>query len=184
MKRIFFVVLVLLLFVAGIFFLVRSNKQQSAERKNQIQNIKAENTNISPGEQTADVFLTFSHPDLNFSFDYPAKYKISLLDDGRGQTVLIQEQGRGAQVYISDFAVKDDFNSGFVRQQLAGQKLNNLLDIALPGGFKAVSFLSHDESLGEIWDVWFVKDDNLYQITSQPGQDELLKKIVESFRFE
>lgn len=126
--------------------------------------------------------LSYTHPDLNFSFEYPGNYKLANLQDEQGETILLQNLGRGAQIYISSFSGKE-FNASVVRQNLSNEKLENLKDIAMPGGFNAVSFSGKDQSLGEVWDVWFVAGGKLYQITSQPGHDALLKTLVESFKF-
>lgn len=127
--------------------------------------------------------LSFTHPELGFTINYPAYYNITDLAEDRGETILLQNDGRGAQIYISDYKSQEQFNSALVRRELSGQTLENLKDIAMPGGFSAVSFSGKDESLGKVWDVWFVNNGKLYQITSEPNQDALLKSLVESFKF-
>jgi|GEM_PF-3632370 len=129
--------------------------------------------------------LSYTHPDLGFTISYPGNYAISKnMADDQGETILLQNNGKGAQIYISDFS-GSEFNSAIVRRELAQEKLNNLKDIVMPAGnFNAVSFSGKDPALGEVWDVWFVKNGKLYQITSQSGQDQLLKSLVESFKFE
>ncbi len=128
--------------------------------------------------------LSYTHPVLGFMFSYPGNYKVSNLADDQGETVLIQDNGKGTQIYITDFTAKVDFNSALVRNELKGQKIENLKDIVMPAGFNAISFSSSDAFIGQAWDVWFVQNKKLYQITSQAGHDALLKSLVESFKFE
>ena len=163
-------------------------KSYSSNRPNKPSEINESNktnlTNTPTDSGASSELFSYAHPELGFSFNYPGNYQISNLADDQGETILLQDNGKGAQIYISDFVSKEEFNSAMVRRELGQDKLNNLKDIAMPGGFNAVSFSGQDKALGEVWDVWFVKNGKLYQITSQPGQEKLLKSLVESLKFE
>lgn len=151
--------------------------------RNEISN-GANSTSQPNTTKDANQALSYTHPDLNFSFKYPGNYKLANLADDQGETILLQDNGKGAQIYISEFTADADFNSALVRQSLSNEKLENLKDIQMPNGFNAVSFSGKDASLGEVWDVWFAHSGKLYQITGQPGHDRLLKSLVESFKFD
>jgi hypothetical protein len=184
-KLIPYILIIIILAIVGLvayksYSSNRSNKSNGANEPNGSN--KTNQTNNSNGSSASTDLLSYTHPDLGFTISYPGNYKITDLADDQGETILLQDNGKGAQVYISDFAGKD-FNSALVRSEL-GEKLNNLKDIVMPGGFNAVSFSGQDKALGEVWDVWFVQNGKLYQITSEPGQEKLLKSLVESFKFE
>lgn len=181
-----YIFLVLVLVGVGVIYLINKNSPNGLFNGNKDANSQNGTTNEAQNNKPLsdpNQILSYTHPDLGFTISYPGNYVISNLADDQGETVLLQNNGKGAQIYISDFS-GNDFNSGVVRQNLSGEKLENLKDIVMPGGFTAVSFSGKDPSLGEVWDVWFVQNDKLYQITSQPGQDKLLKSLVESFKFE
>lgn len=130
---------------------------------------------------------TFTSPSGDFSFNYVAPYALSRLDDGGGEIFLLQNAGSGVQVYVTDFTDGGTFNATKVKKELQananGDVLGNFQDIQMPGGFPAVTF-STKLSNGEGWDVWFVQDKTLYQITADPKHETLLKKLVETWRFE
>lgn len=183
MKKIIpYILIIIILAVVGLvaYRSYLSNRSNTSYEPNQSNGTNQ--ANKSNGTNAPTDLLSYTHPELGFGFNYPGNYEISDLADDQGETILLQNNGKGAQVYISDFAGQD-FNSALVRSEL-GEKLNNLKDIVMPGGFNAVSFSGQDKALGEVWDVWFVQNGKLYQITSQPGHEKLLKSLVESFKFE
>lgn len=125
----------------------------------------------------------FTHPDLGFSFTYPPKYNLSIIDEALGESILIQKEGTGMQLYITDFS-GTSLNSSLVKRDITDVNLENVMDITLPSDIPAVSFSYKDVSLGEVWNVWFVKSKKIYQLTSQTGHDEALKMFVESIKFD
>lgn len=132
---------------------------------------------LSPGTE-----LAYTDPAGAFSFGYFAPYALTFITDTAGDTLLLQDNGKGIQIYISDYTLKAPLSASLVKKELAGT-LSNLKDITMPGGFPAVTF-STKTPAGEVWDVWFVQGEMLYQITGDPDTNKLLKKVVESFRFE
>lgn len=129
-----------------------------------------------------DTDLIFTDPEGKFSFGYISPYEITRVEDGVYEAFLIQIDGSGIQVYVTDFVDSGVFNAARVKKEVVGS-LQNLQDIEMPGGFPAVTF-STKTAQGDEWDVWFVAGERLYQITADPGTDTLLKKVVESWRFE
>jgi hypothetical protein len=133
--------------------------------------------------ETQGDISTFKHPNLGFSFNFPNDYTQTQLEDDAGETILLQKNSRGAQIYISDFSADVTFNSQLVKKELSGEKIDNLKDINMAGGFSAVSFSSSDPSLGDTLEVWFEREGKLYQITAQSGNDTLLQFITDSWKF-
>lgn len=171
MKKKIIIILVLVILLSIGFFLYQ---------KGGLRNI-----NLSSEDKKEEVSTdpkNFTHPDLGFDFFYPPEYTLTILNDGFGESILIQKDGRGLQLYITDFS-GTTFNSYLVKKEITDVKLENVTDIELPSKIGAVSFSYKDPSLGEVWNVWFVKDKKLYQITSQAGHDEALKMFVETFKF-
>lgn len=127
----------------------------------------------------------FEHPTLAFSFEYLSEYSITELNDDGGGTILLQKNGKGTQIYITDFYYSDlNFNAEFVKKELEGEKVSDLKDIMAKGNFSAVSFASSDPSLGDTLEIWFVKDSKLYQITTQLGNEKLAETVIDSWKFQ
>ncbi len=168
-NKIFIIIILVILVGVGIFVYQKDG---------------SENKNLSDVEKQEEVSnnpQNFTHPDLGFDFFYPPEYTLTILNDGFGESILIQKDGRGLQLYITDFS-GTTFNSYLVKKEITDVKLENVTDIELPSKIGAVSFSYKDPSLGEVWNVWFVKDKKLYQMTSQVGHDEALKMFVETFK--
>ncbi len=129
-----------------------------------------------------DAIMYFTHPLKNFSFAYDSAYTLSSFDDGVGETILLQKQSSGIQIYSTEFTAGGTLSASRLKKEI-GSMVGFAKDIEMPGGFRAVTF-STASTRGEVWDVWFVKDKILYQITAEPGHDALLKQIVETWSFE
>ncbi len=129
-----------------------------------------------------DAVTYFTHPLKNFSFAYDSSYTLSRFEDPVGETVLLQKEGTGIQIYSTEFTAGGTLSAARLKKEI-GSTVGYAKDIEMPAGFKAVTF-STTSSDGEVWDVWFVKDKILYQITAEPGQDALLKQLVETWNFE
>src|SRR3989344_8475090 len=73
------------------------NQQNSKETKKALET--AQSQMQKPEEQN-----NYTHPDPNFSFQYPKTMNAASFEEGEGETVLLQGQGGalGMQIYISD----------------------------------------------------------------------------------
>lgn len=129
-----------------------------------------------------DTLMYFTHPLKNFSFAYDSTYTLSRFEDSLGETILLQKNNSGIQIYSSEFTAGGVLSASRIKKEI-GSTVRYAQDIEMPAGFKAVTF-STTSAGGEVWDVWFVKDKILYQITAEPGHDTLLKQIVENWNFE
>lgn len=129
--------------------------------------------------------LKYTSPNGDFSFDYFAPYVLTKLEDQMGETLLLQNNGSGIQIFITDWDPKNVLNSVLVKKELgsSGEQISGLEDVGMPAGFKAVKFLTQTNS-GETLDVWFTNESTLYQITVLDGHEKLLKKLVDTWKFE
>ncbi len=133
-------------------------------------------------DASEDALIYFTHPLKNFSFAYDSSYTLSRFEDPSGETILLQKEGTGIQVYGTEFTAGGTLSAARLKKEI-GSTVGYAKDIEMPAGFKAVTF-STASAEGDVWDVWFVKDKVLYQITAEPGHDALLKQIVETWNFE
>ena len=171
------VIIILAIIVASIIISKNENSGKNINNTTETQDIV--NKNVEK-----NMTNIFRHPSLGFSFEYLNDYNLSQLKDDVSETALVRKDGNGAQIYISDFSADVVFDAELVERELAGEKMEDLKNINMAGGFPAVSFSSSDPSLGDTLEVWFERGGKLYQITAQVGQDELLKTITDSWKFE
>lgn len=160
-----------------------SDKNENAEENQNDQS--AQNKNLkNQGQQN------FTHPDLGFSFRYPADYKLTIVEEGEAENILVQKNGKGLEIYVSAYE-GPRVSASLIQKEITDVKVENLNDIEMPNGILAVAFSYLDPSLGQVWNVWFSlestnsgRSQKLYQITAQAGEDEALKLLVESLTFE
>lgn len=183
MKKHTIILIVLVLGVCGIWYVVSGRAPSSEPDERKVPFLGTTPTKVGTE-------INYTDPTGAFSFGYFAPYVLTFLADTTGDTLLLQENGKGIQIYISDYTLKSPLTASIVKKELQserGETLSNLKDITMPGGFPAVTFSSKTaagEAGGTVWDVWFVQDQMLYQITADPNTDDLLKKLVETFTFE
>lgn len=179
-----FVPILIILAVGAMYLLLASGDRNENADENQ-NDQSAQNKNLkNQGNQN------FTHPDFGFSFEYPAGYTLTTIEEGEAENILVQKKGSGLQIYVSAYD-GPSVNASLVKKEITDVKVENLNDIEMRSGFKAVAFSYVDPSLGEVWNVWFSYKpsalggaERLYQITAQAGNDEALKLLVETLRFE
>jgi len=184
-KKLKYILIIIILAVVIIFASYKwGSDKQNLNNIVPNQNLINENTLINENiEKKSDKINIFRSSDSSFSFEYLSNYKLSQLTDDVSESILIQENGRGLQIYITDFTANMVFNAKLVKQELVGEKINNLKDVNMPGGFPAVSFSSTDPSLGDTFEIWFVKAGKLYQITAEVNHQTLLQTLIDSWKF-
>ncbi|MCF7918065.1 hypothetical protein K9L27_03665 [Candidatus Gracilibacteria bacterium] len=135
---------------------------------------------------TPTVFLgTFTHPDPSFSFRYPTDFDIDIFPDGkRGKAVLFQNKrtGEGFQVYLTPFEEQIILTPDRIRQDIPDVVLDHFQEIRI-SGVLTLFFASQDEVFGDTYEVWFVHQGTLFQITAPSTSVNLLKQILVTFTF-
>ena len=163
----------------GLWYISTQTTQTAQNIHDRLMDTEGDNT-VSDVPKDATTY--FTHPFKNFSFTYDSGYTLSRFQDGSGEMILLQKEGSGIQVYNTQFTAGGSLSASRIRKEI-GDEVTYAQDIEMPAGFKAVTF-STGSSKGEVWDVWFVKDKVLYQVTAEAGHDNLLKQIVETWSFE
>ncbi len=134
-------------------------------------------------------FQEYSSPDYGFSFKYSKGFNVSELDDDSGHTVLVQsyevEPRKGFQVYITPFDEPEPLTAARILQDLPSSEVIDPKDVLIGEGkaISAVIFLSTSPSFGKTREVWFVFAENLYQVTTYEGQDNLIGPILDTLKF-
>ena len=154
------------------------NQQNSKETKKALET--AQSQMQKPEEQN-----NYTHPDHNFSFQYPKTMNAASFEEGEGETVLLQGQGGalGMQIYISDFDEDITLTAERIKKDLPGTIMNQPKSVSV-GNITGTAFLSTDESLGQTYEVWLVYNKHLYQILSYASQKDLVDKILATWSWQ
>lgn len=136
---------------------------------------------------TPTVFLgTFSHPEPPFNFRYPAEFDVDILPDGTDSKALLfqnRRTGEGFQIYLTPFEEQIILTPDRIRQDIPDIVLNHFQEIRI-SGVLTLFFASQDETFGNTYEVWFVHQGTLFQITAPADSVDLLKQILITFKFE
>jgi len=125
---------------------------------------------------------------------FNATYRISLLypeiltvtefkEEGGAMTVTFENFGesKGFQIFIVPFAEAQITNERFKQDAPSGVR-KNMKDVAIDGATGA-SFYSENDLLGETAEVWFVKNNYLYEVSTFRGLDIWLQDILKTWMF-
>ena len=123
----------------------------------------------------------YSHSEPDFSFNYPEGFGASGFEDGEGETILVQKEGRGFQIYITAIGEDLEITEEKINQDIPDLKIKNAKAVEI-GGATGLSFESEDGGL-ETKEIWFVKGQNLYQITSYPEFSDMTEGVAESWEW-
>lgn len=146
---------------------------------------------LGEGQEISEGILSnnFRHKILGFSFEYNPEYNISSFGEffsPVGETILIQKYGEGIQVLITPFEEDLNLTTSKIKKDLP------LLDIKNPKEQKigqteinAVFFESTNAlSIGNTYEVWFIFNKNLYQISGSINHKELFDKIIRTWKLD
>lgn len=133
---------------------------------------------------------TFTHKKYNFSFNYPSNIKTSNFNEGDGEQILFQgDNNEWFQIYITPWDEEGDITAERIKQDLPDIVITSPQKAILGPkqkegiGPHALIFYSKDSSLGDTREVWFVRNGNLYQITTYKKLDTMIGQILSSIVF-
>lgn len=183
--------LFILLILAGIGYFAYS---QLTLRLNLKVNLKVSQTlspALGPDEQgqTANTAVAtgnknYTHPTLGLSLDYPDDWNMSSFDEGAGETLLFQKDGKGFQIYISEFS-GGQITTSQVKKDI--KDAENVTDFDIgdgQNGQKAVKFYSKDETGKKTLEIWWSRNGQLYQLTGDTEKEKEIIEIVKSIKWE
>jgi hypothetical protein len=122
----------------------------------------------------------------NFSINIPNNATTTEIDEGEGHTILIQKEMSKTvfdtyqmQIYMAPFDEDIVLTAERIRQDIPDLKMGNIESVKV-GGITAVKFIDQDQNTGEIW---FVRNGNLFQVSSDPKNDSVTEKIMQSWKW-
>ncbi len=139
-------------------------------------------------QKNLDLPQTFTHPDLGFSFSFPAGFIASRLPKTEGgETIVVQDTKRqaGFQIHLEPY---EDSDANITAERLARDIPDMIVkeprEILIGTGGasgKGLAFIAGDSGTRE---VWFIFRGVLYQITAPLSNDTLLQRVLGTWKFE
>ncbi|MBI2024264.1 hypothetical protein HYT00_02670 [Candidatus Giovannonibacteria bacterium] len=133
----------------------------------------------------------YEDPENKFFVDYPEDYTVNEMDNGDNiKTIVFEKKNSGqpageAGESFQIFSMPFDEESISVERILIDSPdmvIKDPQEITIAGG-PALLFFSTDPDVGDVRELWFVRDDHLYQASTFAAYDELLSKIMKTFTF-
>lgn len=118
-----------------------------------------------------------------FLFEYPGEFVVSSFEDGLGETILIQNKSadKSVQIFITLFNEQEPISTTRILKDLPSLLIKNEKE-GFIGSNKAIAFLSDHETLGNTYEIWFVYNNNLYQIMTKIETAQFLVDIMKTWK--
>ena len=134
--------------------------------------------------KASDGYVMYTDTSERFSFMYPKTLNVQYYNEGRGaETIVFQniKTTQGFQVYIVPYTEDTVSTQQFEKDQPSGIQ-DELTNIKVDGATGA-SFYSQHTLLGKTYEVWFIKNGYLYEVTTLASLDTFVNDIIETWKF-
>ena len=118
----------------------------------------------------------------NFSFRYPAEFKVSSNStSGSNEVITVENKaGSGFQIFTMPFNEPGPITPDRIRKDLPDAVINDPKNANLDG-IKALVYYGYDDALGDTFEVWAVHKGALYQIMGPKTAEGLITKTLETW---
>lgn len=125
----------------------------------------------------------YSSLDYHFSFDAPKGFSFNEIPDEKGTVVLAEgSAGESFQIFVIPFDELGPLTPERIKKDLPQKVIRNPRAGTLDG-VSAIAFLSHEEGTGDVFEIWFIHDGNLFQITTNASFADGLQGILQTWKF-
>ncbi|OHA44858.1 MAG: hypothetical protein A3H13_00710 [Candidatus Taylorbacteria bacterium RIFCSPLOWO2_12_FULL_48_11] len=135
----------------------------------------------------AAIATTYTHPTLNFSFEYPDSFTVSSFAIEGGEVTTVQEVNTQKGFQISITPIDEDLPALTVeriKQDLPNLLIESPQDIIVGERGRGVSFMSNDAAFdGKSREVWFVAGRHFYQLRTYARYDAILNATLSTWKF-
>jgi len=203
MKYKWTIVITTVVLIGGIFFVFSNNKDadnqagdlfsidfgdQTVVQDDIVLEDKKDEEKISentakPLETQSPKASLYTNDKYKFSFEYPKGVAVSSFKEGIGDIVLIQSKDTktSAQIFIIPYDEEGPITSSRILEDLPSMVIKNEKKGTL-GGADAIAFLGKHESLGDTYEIWFVRDESLYQIITKVETAQFLVDMMKTWK--
>jgi hypothetical protein len=184
-------VAVAVLTISGILLLQSKEKSKSyfgegnyvdyAETSSSVASGQGSATTADKGSSDTNQYMDSK---FNFRVNLPQDIKATFLDEGDSRTVLLKGGGYDMQIYVSPFDEDISITPERIKRDIPDMKIESSEYVTVDGQIKALAFISTDDQGQKFREVWFVRDQHLYQILSPASADLVTGKIMQSWKWQ
>lgn len=178
-KKIIAVVALVALAVGGYYFFARSGGWELSGKYAGVRGGGESPVRVPPAGQKL-----YHDNDFYFSFFYPQELSINETHNGTGTTLVFQSinPAEGFQIYIIPYREQQITEQRFKMDEPSGVRTN--VTNGLVAGAQAVAFYSTSAALGDTYEVWFIHNGFLYEVTTLKALDTWLQAIMITWEFD
>ncbi len=144
----------------------------------------SKNNNLNHPFTNPDLKARYTDPDLNFFVDYPEGFTVNNTGEENVKVLVFSKANseESFQIFIMPYDEPGPITPEriLIDQPDIVMKDPQTVPIA---GEEALVFFSTDPDIGDVREVWFVHQDRLYQTSTYAKYDELLAKVMRTFKF-
>jgi len=194
-KIILFTLVLFLTGAAGFFLSEFLNKDKDIyssqnQGQSQIETLNQFSARLSQRAKEKAVVLgeeyyKFIHPDYGFSLEYPKELEIrGYQEDEESQTIVFQKKGGrgGFQIFVTPFEEEGALTKERIIQDLPSALIDEVQEVVLGDGTRALIFWSEDSFIGRTREVWFLSGNYLYEITTYADLDVWLAEVLKTWK--
>ena len=185
MKKIIIILISVALGGTALYFLI-GNSNQNNLSVNIAPFHRSESEVVNQAADNMDLKV-YTSGKYGFSFKYSKDFTVGELEEGDGDTVVIQNHGisnSGVQIFIIPFDEAGPITAERIKQDLSDIKIKSQSRVMLGGSVDALAFFSKHPDFGNTVEVWFIYDGYLYQVLTYVENKELLERILSTFKFD
>lgn len=171
---------ILVLFVILVYM---SGKQPVQKVSRPTQNLVSSSTEKLVSKPQAG-WKQYQSERYGFSIDYPEGLIVKEFDEGgNASTITFQniKESKGFQIFVVPFSGNEITDERFKKDVPSGVRTNTE-NITIDGASGA-AFYSKDPILSQTREVWFIKNNFLYEVTTIREHEAWLLEIMNTWRF-
>lgn len=138
-----------------------------------------------------DLKARYTDPELNFFVDYPEGFTVNAIGEENVKVLVfskkdsnppVGEAGESFQIFIMPYDEPGPITPERILIDQPDMVIKDPQTVQIADE-EALVFFSTDPDVGNVREVWFVHADHLYQASTYAKYDELLSKVMRTFRF-
>ena len=121
---------------------------------------------------------------LGFFVDYPEGFTVNNTEEENVKVLVFSKANsqESFQIFIMPYDEPGPITPERILIDQPNIVMKNPQTVEIAGE-EALVFFSTDPDIGDVREVWFVHQDHLYQASTYAKYDELLSKVMKTFRF-
>lgn len=148
------------------------------------------NKEEEPPFTNPDLKARYKDDELGFFVDYPEGFTVTPTVEENTKLLLFSKNDskESFQIFITPYDEPGPILPERIQIDQPKMTIKSPQNVVLPGlpeddASRALIFFSSDPDIGDVREVWFVYGEHLYQASTYDEYDELLSKVMATFKF-